>query len=138
MRFGMFYVLVCNEKFLRDWKMHLMSGSQALSLICVPLAMLIDSCLSLPSLCAIIWLPGKFLKMCQQCLKSDMIRWMYPDRLQHSTGMCCRETSEPQCNIVPLNMFWVSQKLYSNSFFFFFFPISRQTWKQWLKEPPVL
>lgn len=29
------------EKFLRDWKMHLMSGSQALSLVCAPLAMVI-------------------------------------------------------------------------------------------------
>lgn len=29
------------EKFLRDWKMHLVSGSQALSLLCAPLAMVI-------------------------------------------------------------------------------------------------
>lgn len=38
------------KKFLRDWKMHLMSGSQALCL-CVPLTLLTDSFFSIPSLC---------------------------------------------------------------------------------------
>lgn len=57
----MFYVMVYNEKFLRDWKMQLMSGSQALSFACVSLSTG-HILLSILSLCAVLWFSGKFLK----------------------------------------------------------------------------